>query len=86
VVVGSYPDLGSPSRRAEIEKRVHLACDSALEKALVDFDGLFSKDVDEFQRTLRGFNLSDGKESKLDLQKKFLHLWLQLLDQEIMKI
>lgn len=86
VVVRTNPDLASPTRRAEIERRIHAACDTALERALLDFDGLFSRDVARLEDTILGFDVSDGEESKVDLQKKFLHLWLRLLDEEIMKI
>lgn len=86
VVARDFPDLASPQKRAEIEARVHAACDDALEKALLDFDGLFAKDVGRLQEAIFDFDVSDGNESKVDLQKRFLHLWLQLLDQEIMKI
>jgi hypothetical protein len=61
-------------------------CDETLKKTLVDFEKLFSRDVEQLQTTVFKFNVSDGDEETVELQKKFLHLWLQLLDQEIMKI
>ncbi|MGQ9589670.1 MAG: hypothetical protein ACUVYA_05165 [Planctomycetota bacterium] len=81
-----YPSLSDPSRQAEIAERLHAYCDQALEQSLLDFDRMFSKDVSRLQDAILTFDVKDGEESTVDLQKKFLRLWLQLLDQEIMRI
>jgi len=82
----AYPDLNDPSQREEIAARLHAACDEALAKSLGDFDALFSKDVRKIEDLLLRFDVTDTNESTVDLQKKAIHLWLQLLDQEIMEL
>ena len=81
-----YPELNDPAKQAQLEKRLHSVCDNALESSLLEFDRMFSKDVGRLQDTILTFELKDGEDSTVDLQKKFLRLWLKLLDQEIMKI
>ena len=40
----------------------------------------------EFFETLHDQDVTDTGESTVDLQKKFIHLWLQVLDQEVMEL
>jgi len=82
----TYPQLNSPESRVQLDRRLHQVCDATLHEALLTFDKSFSKDVGALQRTVLKFDVSDTNESTVDLQKKFLRLWLQLLDQEIMKL
>jgi hypothetical protein len=82
----NFPELKDPGKQAELNRRLHATCDQALEKVLLDFDKRFSGDVARLQQEIFKFDISDKGETPVDLQKKFLHLWLQLLDQEIMKI
>ena len=85
-IVDTFPDLQDPAKRSDLEKRLHATCDRVTGTALHDFDTLFVKDVNRLQDVIFKFDVSDKEISTVDLQKKFLHLWLQLLDQEIMKI
>lgn len=86
VLFENYPQLKDEEMRIEVEKKLHTICDQALTKSLLDFDSLFTKDVNALQEVLLKFDVTDTNETTVDLQKKFLHLWLQLLDQEIMQI
>jgi hypothetical protein len=86
VVFASYPALSTGKSREEVTRRLHTISEDALIKALGNFDTKFSKDIDSLQSTLLKFDLTDANETTVDLQKKFLHLWLQLLDQEIMAL
>ncbi len=56
------------------------------EWGLLDFDASFSVDLSRLEEAVFHFDLSDGDEQTVDLQKKFMHLWLQILDQEIMEL
>lgn len=86
VLAKHYPELSDPSQQAELAKRVHTHCEKALEESLLEFDRMFSKDVQRLQDVVFSFDVKDGDESTVDLQKRFLRLWLQLLDQEITRI
>ena len=86
VLAENFPELKDPAKQAELDRRLHATCDQALERVLLDFDKQFSGDVARLQDEIFKFDVSDKGETPVDLQKKFLHLWLQLLDQEIMKI
>lgn len=67
-------------------QRVHEICDGSLQKALDDFNVLFVKDMQQVQHALMQFDLPASDIPTVELQKKFLRLWLQLLDQEIMQL
>ena len=82
----NFPELKDPKKLAELDRRLHATCDQALEKVLLHFDRQFAGDVAQLQEEIFRFDVSDKGETPIDLQKKFLHLWLQLLDQEIMRI
>jgi len=86
ILAQNFPELKDPTKQAELNHRLHATCDQALEKVLLNFDKQFSGDVARLQEEIFRFDVSDKGETPVDLQKKFLHLWLQLLDQEIMKI
>lgn len=80
-----YPELTKAGNRAEIEKRVRGIVEGAVVGALADFDRRFGADVDEVKRILLKFDVSD-RSDPVDLQKKFLRLWIRLLDLEVMEL
>jgi len=82
----NFPQLKDTEETKKIDRRLHELCDTALAKAILNFDRLFSKDVTSLQEALLKFEVTDSHETRVDLEKKFLHLWLQLLDQEIMEL
>ncbi len=86
VMLDNFPQLKDPEQSKEVERRLHELCDTSLTKAILHFDRLFSRDVASLEEALLKFNVADTHETKVDLEKKFLHLWLQLLDQEIMEL
>jgi len=86
VLFASYPPLGNAKDREQLSRKLHSLSENALVKALGNFDAKFSRDIDKLQSALMKFDLNDSSDSTVDLQKKFLHLWLQLLDQEIMAL
>jgi hypothetical protein len=86
MVFDSYPGLRDPAARAELEQRLRSVTEDAIEQALVDFDRRFSEQVRSLQEAILKFDVADGDESVVDLQKRFIHIWLQLLDQEIMEL
>ncbi|MBI4606866.1 MAG: hypothetical protein HY721_33290 [Planctomycetes bacterium] len=85
-VMECYPETGDPEKRKDIEERLHMVCEQTLGRTLHGFETLFSKDVHRLQDTVFRFDLTDSGESVGDLQKKFIRLWLQLLDQEVMEL
>ncbi len=86
VLFTSYPPLNNAKDREVLTRKLHTLCENALVKALGNFDAKFSRDIDKLQADLMKFELKDTDGATVDLQKKFLHLWLQLLDQEIMAL
>jgi hypothetical protein len=81
-----YPEVHDPVQREEIERQLKTTCDQTLALTLDSFDRTFSKDLDRLQQTVLQFDVSDGHDDHVDLQKRFLRLWLQLLDQEVLEI
>lgn len=81
-----YPQLKDPKRRLALEQRIHGICEESLVQSLERFDSLYSRDIARVEETLFRFDVTDSHETTTDLQKKFIHLWLQLLDQEITEL
>ncbi len=81
-----YPQLNDPVHRQDLERRIHGICEVATTRSLEVFDDLFSRDIARMQESLARFDLTDTHETPDDLHKKFIHLWLQLLDQEVMEL
>ncbi len=81
-----YPQLNDPKTQDAVTRRIHEICDGSLQQALDDFNVLFAKDMQRVQDAIVLFDYPDSHVPTTELQKKFLHLWLQLLDQEIMEL
>jgi hypothetical protein len=81
-----YPQLNDQKHRNALEQRIHGICEEAIVQSLQTFDSLFSRDVARVESALLQFDVTDNHESPADLQKRFIHLWLQLLDQELMEL
>jgi hypothetical protein len=86
VVSEVYPDLMSPAEQEQLTQSFRTITEDALLRAVTDFDSRFSKDARELQEDILRFDLRETHESTPDLQKKFIRLWLKLLDAEIEKI
>lgn len=85
IVFGSYPSLQNESEQAKLTQSLHAATDAAVTEATAEFAGLFAKDVHALEQRIHGFHTTKTDEPTLELEKRFIHLWLQLLDTEIMK-
>ena len=86
VVFENYPQLKDPREQAAVTAELHATCEEAVGKAIAHFDALFTKDVERLHKVILSFNVTDTHEPTVDLHKRFIHLWLQLLDQEIMEL
>lgn len=83
----AYPEISSDKvAQQRLTQRIREVTEGSILSSVSGFDGLFAPDLKRFQETLLLFPLNDTNESKADLQKRFLRLWLQLLDQEIMEL
>ena len=60
--------------------------EEALATAISQFEKRFSGDVENLRKSVLKLDVSDTGEPDVELQKKFIHLWLKLLDQEIMEL
>ncbi len=86
IIVQRYPSLEGESSREEIARRLHGILDASLASTLQEFLAQYGAEVETVQGSLLKFDLADTGETQVDLQKKFLHIWLQLLDEEIMAL
>ncbi len=82
----AIPSLKDPSQREELKKRLKSHVEVAVSKTLGRFNERFAKHVESIEENLLKLESVDPNVSPLDLQKRFIHLWLQLLDQEIMEL
>jgi len=83
----NFPDLGEDVKSQILEKRFRGITQKSLANAMNKFDAKFGAHVEDFEKNLLTFDVStqDG-ENSVDLQKKFLSLWLDLLKEEIMAL
>jgi hypothetical protein len=85
-ILENHPILLDPKRRAELQERFHAITEEAVITTAAEFHTLFSRDIERVQERLLDFDLADTDETTVDLQKRFLRLWLQLLDEEIAQL
>ena len=81
-VFASYPDLQNDSDRQELKDYFELMTDEAVSRAIGGFYQRFESRLDDTRETLARVD-SNKTESDADLQKRFLTLWLNLLQEEI---
>lgn len=86
VLVSNFPEFEDPKAQEIMTARIQEVCEGSFTKALDDFNTLFVNDMTRVQRAIAEFELPEIQASTIDLQKKFLHLWLQIVDQEIMQL
>lgn len=86
VVFASYPGLAADAERQKLTNSFRKITDQAVTGAIQEFQMRFSRDSERLQQTILAFSEADPSETTVDLQKKFIRMWLQLLDEEIMKL
>lgn len=86
ILAEKYPGFKDGTLQAEVDRRFHAVLDRSMAGILQEFLDRYGKDVKGIEEKLLKFDLSDSTETELDLQKKFLRLWLQLLEEEIAAI
>ena len=82
----NLPTLRDPAEREELGRRFRVLVKDSVIKSVGEFNGRLLEHVQAVEKTLWEFDLTGANVSPLVLQKRFIHLWLQLLDQEIMEL
>ena len=82
----AYPELRDSAEQRMLTASFQTIAESAVVDAVSGFDRKFSDDIDALAETIFEFNEEESEETTVDLQKKFIHLWLQMIDAEIMKL
>ncbi len=85
VVLSSYPSFKDPQQRSELHRIIQTKCERAMENALQDFQSRFQGRLLDTQSSVAAFD-SNRLEDSVDLQKRFVQLWLHLLEEEIMSL
>ncbi len=86
ILFQSYPHLADQAQQDRLASSFRFITETAMTNALADFSERFSVDVAALADTIVTFTDADPEETTLELQKRFIHLWLKLLDIEIMKL
>ena len=84
-IYANFPNLAADRPQHDLAERLHATMEQSLVEALLTLEERFVQDFDRIQSSLLQLDLNDCGESTLDLQKRFLQLWLRLLDLEIME-
>ncbi len=85
-IYANFPTLSSDSQQKQLAQRFRTTMESALIDGLLQVENSFAADVSRVQESLLQLDLTDRETDTTELQKRFLQLWLQLLDQEIMEL
>ncbi len=85
IVFGAYPGLRNETDQAKLTQNLRRSTDEAITEATMEFFELYAKDIHSLEKRIHDFNTTTTDEPTLELEKRFIHLWLKLLDAEIMK-
>lgn len=85
-LVKAWPDLEEPARQAELRDRFMKTLEKAVLDAALTFQNRFDEDVQSFVDTVSGFQVENPDQDPSELKRKFIRLWLRLLDQEVQKL
>jgi hypothetical protein len=83
LVMAEFPSLQDPRQQAALEENLRRTTERSIVAAIADFDERFSADADALALVVADFDVSDSDEPTVELQKRFIRSWLQLLDEEI---
>lgn len=86
IIFETFPDMNGEHERLALDERIREVTKNSVTKALAGFEELFAKDVAELRLGVDRFAVEDKGETTVELQKRFISLWLQLLDEEIKKL
>ncbi|HEX6810049.1 MAG TPA: hypothetical protein VF384_00375 [Planctomycetota bacterium] len=86
IIADSYPGLATDAQKARVAATFEDITQDAVLASIGDFEDRFSKDVVKVQDCLARFNAAESTEPTVELQKRFISLWLRMLDAEIQKL
>ena len=76
---------GLELEQEKLTQNLRKATDAAVTEATTEFAELYARDIFALERKIHGFHTTRTDEPTLEIEKRFIHLWLQLLDAEIMR-
>ncbi len=79
----SYPDLHERDRAELLARTFRAHTEATLAAAITRFDVKFGARVRELRDTVLQFDVTTPDTDTVELQKEFISLWLQLLNEEI---
>ena len=83
VILGSMPGLSDPGQREELENFFEQTFERAVGEAIEGFYQRFESRLGSARESIAGFD-SCSEQDSVDLNKRFIQLWLQLLEEEVM--
>lgn len=81
-----YPSLSGGSAQQRVHDEFHRAIEKSVRTATHKFQSDFGRDVARLQQAVDDFPPPKPGTKPVDLQKRFIRLWLKLLDEEIEKL
>jgi hypothetical protein len=86
IINNEFPSLSSPEAKAELVTRFHDVTETAFANTMTRMQAKYSQDIDKLRKTIATLDLPKSPETTAALQKQFVHLWLQIVDEELMKL
>jgi len=80
-----YPELDSPEEKAAFVQMVSDTAIAALHNRMKEFQERVSMDTGRLRESIVNFQVNDEGMPTIELQKRFLHLWLMIIDEELMR-
>ena len=80
-----YPELDTPEEKAAFVQTVSDTAIAALHSRMKEFQERVSMDTGRLRESIVNFQVNDEGMSTIELQKRFLHLWLMIIDEELMR-
>ena len=81
-VLAAFPVFEDPVAREELERYVEDSFEDALASALADFEQRFDAQLEGTRNELAAFDTTRPEDTNR-LQRRFIQLWLQLLEEEV---
>jgi hypothetical protein len=80
-----YPELDTPEEKARFVQMVSDTAIAALHGRMKAFQERVSMDTGRLREAIVNFRVHDEGLPTIELQRRFLHLWLMIIDEELMR-
>jgi hypothetical protein len=85
IIDRNFPELDTPEAKARLVTQVSDIANAAVAEQVIAFEERYAKDMAELRDTIAYLDVQDTGESTAELRRRFLSLWLQIINEELLK-